>query len=200
MFQRNRAVFLAQYRSCSGIVSPGPGVPEPDRWQKMNVRALGRVIRDADSNQNILGRALRVLHHHVEIAVFREHAGIDQLKFWAPFVTSAVLFYKLCVRKCGVRVLVEVLHVGVSGCAVEVEVALLDVLSVVSLVARQAKEPLLQDGITEIPHSHGKADVLMTVADAGDTVLIPAVRSGSGVIVGEVLPSVAMRAIVLANG
>jgi hypothetical protein len=43
------------------------------------------------------------------------------------------------ISECGVRILVQVLHVGVSRCAVEVEVALLDVLSMVAFVAVRPK-------------------------------------------------------------
>src|SRR5438128_1473144 len=40
----------------------------------------------------------------------------------------------------------------------------------------------------------------MTVADTSNPVLVPAVRSGSGVVVREVFPGIAIWTIVLANG
>src|SRR5215470_15124446 len=39
----------------------------------------------------------------------------------------------------------------------------------------------------------------MTVANAGDSILVPAVGPGSGVVVGQVFPRVAVRAVVFAN-
>ena len=83
--------------------------------------------------------------------------------------------------------------------AVEIEVILLDVLAVVAFVAGQAEEALLQDRIAPVPQSERKADLLMAIADAGDAVLIPAIGSGTRVIVRKVLPGGAVRAVVLAN-
>src|SRR5439155_25851258 len=93
-----------------------------------------------------------------------------------------------------------ILHVGVRGSAVEVEITLLDILAVVTLVARQPEDPLLQDRVAAVPHGDRKANVLVTVADAGDAVLIPAIGSGSRLIVRKVFPGVAIRAVVLADG
>src|SRR5262245_50826387 len=39
----------------------------------------------------------------------------------------------------------------------------------------------------------------MTVADSGNAIFIPAIRLGTGMIVGQVLPSVASFAVVLTN-
>ena len=73
---------------------------------------------------------------------------------------------------------------------VEVVVALLHVLAVISLVAGQAEQPLLQDRIASVPERQREADLLMPVADAGDAVLVPAVRPRARMIVGKVLPCV----------
>ena len=85
------------------------------------------------------------------------------------------------------------------GGAVQIVVALLNVLAMIALVARQAEEPLFQDRIAPIPHGDGEADVLMPVADSRDTVLVPPVGSGSRVIVRKILPGVAIRAVVLSD-
>jgi len=87
----------------------------------------------------------------------------------------------------------------VSRRAVEVEVVFLDVLAVVAFVAGRAEDPLFQDGIAPIPQRQGKADVLVTVADAGDAVFVPAVRPRAGMIVGEIFPGGPIRAVVLAD-
>src|SRR5215467_2551926 len=158
------------------------------------------MIRDTDPNQDVFRRSLGVLHRNVEVAIFGEDTGIRQLEFRAAFVPATVLFDKLRVRKGGVRVLVKVFHVGVSRSAVEIEIALLDILSMVAFVAGQTKEPFLKNGIAPVPQGHCKADVLMTVADARDSILVPAVRPRSRVVMREVLPGVAIWAVVLANG
>ena len=49
------------------------------------------------------------------------------------------------------RILVQILHVGVRRCAIEIEVVFLDVLAVIPLIAGQPEQTLLQDGITFVP-------------------------------------------------
>src|SRR3954470_13355215 len=83
--------------------------------------------------------------------------------------------------------------------AVEVVIALLDVLAMISLVAGKTEEPLLQDRIAPIPHRDREADVLVTVADAGNAVLVPAVCARPCVIVRQIFPSVTVRSVVLAH-
>src|SRR5581483_7059090 len=94
------------------------------------------------------------------------------------------------------RVLVQELHIGMRGRAVEIEVILFYVLAMISFVAREAKEPLLQNRIALIPQR--KAHSLPAIADAGETVLIPAIRSGTGVVVRQVFPGVSISAVVFA--
>ena len=114
-------------------------------------------------------------------------------------VPPAVLFHQLRVWKRSLRVLVQVLHVGMRGGAVQIVVTLLNVLSMIALIARQAEEPFFQDRIAPVPHGYGEADVLMPVADSRDTILVPPVGPGSRVIVRKIFPGVAIRAVVLAD-
>ena len=86
------------------------------------------------------------------------------------------------------------------GRAVQVEVVLLDVLTVVPLGPGQAEHPLLQDRVSAVPKRGGEAQVLVDVADAAQAVLVPAVRPRAGVVVGEVSPRLAAGAVVLAHG
>ena len=83
---------------------------------------------------------------------------------------------------------------------VQVEVAFLAVLAVISFVAGEAEEPLLQNRIAPIPHRDREADLLMPVRNARDSVFVPAVGFGASVIVRDIFPSGAVLAIVLAHG
>jgi len=73
---------------------------------------------------------------------------------------------------------------------VEVEVVLLDVLSVVALAVGQAEEALLEDGILAVPEGQGEAEDLTVVRDPCQAVLTPAVGPRPGLIVAEVVPCV----------
>ena len=97
------------------------------------------------------------------------------------------------------RVLVQVLHVRVRRRAVEVEVVLLDVLAVVALAVGQPEGTLLEDRVLAVPQRQREAQHLVVVADAGQAVLAPAVGARPRLVVGEVVPGVAVVAVVLAH-
>src|SRR5262249_26563466 len=84
--------------------------------------------------------------------------------------------------------------------AVEVEVVLLHVLAVVPFAVRETEETLLENGVPAVPEGERKADPLLVVGDAGQSVLPPAVGAGSGLVMSEVVPGVAALAVVLAHG
>src|SRR5262249_38792046 len=73
-------------------------------------------------------------------------------------------------------------------------------LAVVPLQIGQAEHPLLEDRILLVPERQGQADVLMIIAEARQTVLVPAVGTAARVVVGEVVPGVPVGAVVLPDG
>src|SRR5262249_15588683 len=83
--------------------------------------------------------------------------------------------------------------------AVEIEVILFNVFTVIAFTSGEAKQPLLENEILSIPHGEGKADHLMAVRDTCNAVFIPAVRFRSRVIVREVVPCGAVSAVVFAD-
>src|SRR5271163_1580354 len=98
----------------------------------MQERGLGASIADADFNQQIVGRRLRVFNKNIEIAIVVENAGVQQLVFLFIARALAIGLDEVVVRIGALRVLVEILHVGVCGSAVEVEVVLLYVLAMIT--------------------------------------------------------------------
>src|SRR4030095_1139138 len=117
-----------------------------------------------------------------------EHAGVEQLVLRRAPATPPVLLQEIPIRKGGLRILVEVLHVGMGRRGVEVEVALLDVLAVIALRPGEAEQPLLQDGIAPVPERPREAEALVVVRDARDTVLAPAIGPRARVVVRQILP------------
>src|SRR4030095_9790665 len=93
-----------------------------------------------------------------------------------------------------------ILHVGMRRRGVQIEVALLDVLAVVALRPAEAEEPLLQDGIVPVPERPREAEALVVVRDPRDAVLAPAIGPRARVVVRQVLPGIAVAAVVLAHG
>src|SRR6185312_14751364 len=56
------------------------------------------------------------------------------------------------------------------------------------------------DRVTPVPQREPETEPLLDVAESGQAVLAPPVRSGSGVVVREVCPGLAVGAVVLPNG
>jgi hypothetical protein len=178
---------------------PRPGVPEPERREHVDPRGLGPAVVDRDADQDVFRAFLGVLEEHVEVSVVIEHAGVDQLVLELLPRPAPVRLHEVRVRKLLLRVLEEVLHVRVRGGRVDVEVVLLDVLAVVSLAVREPEEALLQDGVPLVPEGEGEAEALLLVRDPAEAVLAPAIGTRPGLIMAEVVPRVAVRAVVLAD-
>ncbi len=96
------------------------------------------------------------------------------------------------------RIFVQVLHIGMSGCAIEVKVIFLDVLTVVSLTICQSEHTLLENRVISIPQCHAKAKQLMVIADTCETILTPVIGARPGLVMSEVVPGVPILTVVFA--
>src|SRR5581483_6214680 len=192
------------HRRLRGILAPlastRPGVPEPQRRQQMQRRGIGAAIGHGDPDQHIVRRGLRVLRRHIEVAALVENAGIDQLILGIVAGAAAILGDQLVVRIRALGILVERAHVGVRRRVLEVVVALLHVLAMIALGPREAEESLFENRIMPIPERHREAQAALPVAGAEETGFTPAVGATPGVIVWDIVPDVAVRGVVLANG
>ena len=177
--------------------SGSPGVAEPEGGQQMEGCLARAAVMHGDLHQDILRGRLRVLHEDVEVAVAVEYPGIDELVLQVIPVALPVRLHKVVVRERGLRILVEVLHVGMRRGVVQVVVILLHVLPVVPLAIGQAEEPFFEDGIGTVPEAQGKTEELGVVGDAGDPVFPPPVGAGPGLIVREVGPGIAVLPVIL---
>lgn len=139
------------------------------------------------------------LDEHIPVTIFIEDTSIHELVFWLLPVPALVLRDQLFVREPSLRVLVEVLHVGVRGRGVEVVVELLDIFTVVSLMASNTEKTLLEDGILAIPERKTKAETLVVIRHACHSVFTPSVSARSRMLVREVGPSVSVCRVVFAN-
>jgi hypothetical protein len=84
--------------------------------------------------------------------------------------------------------------------AVEIEVILLDVLSVIALAVGQTEDPFLDDRVRAVPEGEREAKNLPVVRDAGQAVLAPSVGAGARLVMAEVVPGVAGVAVVFPDG
>src|SRR5260370_30587629 len=105
---------------------------------------------------------------------------------------------QLVVGESLLRILVQKLHVRVGWRVVEKVVKLLDVLAMVAFLAAKTVEALFENAVLSVPQSDGKADVLVTVADAAEPVFIPPVHPGAGMLVRQVFPGFPVSTVVFA--
>src|SRR5260221_743532 len=79
------------------------------------------------------------------------------------------------------------------------EVAFLHVLAVVAFRRRQAEKTFLQNRIALIRESWGKDEQLIAIANAGDAVFAPTICLAPRQVMRQVIPGVAIGAVVFAN-
>src|SRR5262249_40964772 len=103
------------------------------------------------------------------------------------------------IRKRRLRILVQILQVRVRRRRIQVKVVFLDIFAMIALAVGQSKQALFENRILAIPQRQREAEPLFVVGDSGQAILAPAIGPGAGLVVGEVVPSVAPLAIVLAD-
>jgi hypothetical protein len=97
-------------------------------------------------------------------------------------------------------ILVEEFHVGVCWCRVEIPVEFFDVLAMITLMTSDAKKALLEDVILAVPQRERQTHALAIIGDPGNTIFSPSISPRTCMLVGKVVPSVAVVRIVLSNG
>src|SRR6185437_3253506 len=156
-------------------------------------------IAYADLDEEIFRSPLGIFHEDIEVAISVKDSCIQQLVLHISTIAPLVRLDQIHIRESCLRVLVQVLHVGMRWRAVEVEVVFFGVLSMVGFAVRQSEYAFLENGIFAIPHGHAKAQQLFLIADAGKTILTPVIRTRSGLVMGEIVPGISVLAVVLAN-
>ena len=107
---------------------------------------------------------------------------------------------EIVIRVCRPRIFIQILHVRVRRGRIQVEVVLLHVLPVISLAVGQTEQPFLEDRILAVPQRNREAEQLLLIGDPGESVFAPAISSRARLIVAELIPGVARRAVIFADG
>jgi len=155
-----------------------------------------------DRNKHVHCRRIdpRVLDEDVNVAILVEDSGIDELVFPLMLPPGAIGFDKIRIRNLRLRIFVEHFQVGVGGGGIQVVIELLAIFSVIALRIGKAKETFFEDWITPVPESEGETEPLMVIAEAGESIFAPTVRTAARLVVGKISPRIAIRAIVLTHG
>src|SRR5271156_4370356 len=182
------------------LISPVPAISKPNRREQMQAGRIGSAIPGGNANQNILEIRFGILHENVEVTVVPKDSGIDQLVLGVFAGSLAVFNQKLLVWKFALWVFVHIFQVRAGRRSIKVVVILFYILAVIPFPVVKPKKALFEDRIFLIPHGQRKTDVLVTVAETGDAVFAPAVGPGTGVIVRQIVPGIAIRAVIFADG
>ena len=86
-----------------------------------------------------------------------------------------------------------------SRCAIKIEVVLLYVFAVIAFAVRQPEKAFFQDRIFAVPQAQSKAEILLVVGNSREAIFSPAVRPRPGLIVSEIVPSIAILAVIFSN-
>src|SRR4051794_3690600 len=157
-----------------------------------------RVAR-LDVDHDVVGLGLGELDRDVPIAVLVEYARVEQFELGLVVPSFLVLGDEARIRELRLRIQVPPLHPRMRRSAVLVEPVLLDVFAVVALRPGQPEEPFFEHRVASVPERERQAQRLRVVTDPGEAVLVPTVRTRSGLIVGERAPHITVRAVVLTN-
>src|SRR5271163_459806 len=165
----------------------------------MQFGRLWPAVGCGDPYQNVIRAVFGIFHKDVEVSIFVEDPSVKQFILHVVPGTTSVRIYQIGVGKRRVWVLVEILHVGVCRCAVEVKVVLLHILAMVALAVGQPKQSLLENWILAVPQGQREAKVLFVIGNAGDAIFAPTIGARTGMIMGEKIPGVSPLAIILAD-
>src|SRR5690606_32940674 len=123
----------------------------------MDRRGFRPAVYGRDLNANIVGIGLCIFDKKIKIAVFVKNAGVDEFEFIVGFCPACVLFVKQFIGRFGLRVFVEVFHMGMRRRVVQIVIAFLYVFAVIALRPAQAEEAFLEDRIVSVTKRYGKA-------------------------------------------
>ena len=178
---------------------PGPAIAEPQRRQHVQLVRLGSGIADAKTQTKVARRGLGVVGGDLPVAVVVEDAGVEQLELALLPGASRALLAQPLIRKFRLRVVIAPAQPRGGRRGVEVPPVFLGVLAVIALAVAQAEDALFQERVATVPERQRETQPLIDVADAGESVLVPAVGARAGMIVREVVPGIALGAVVLAH-
>ena len=179
---------------------PSPSVPKPKRRQHAARGRIRTPIDYRDPAENVVRVCFGILDLHVKIAVVSEHPGIQQFILEIVMAAFAVLGHQLGIGERRLGILVKHFHEAVGRSAVQIEIIFFDILAVISLGAGQPEHAFLEDRIASVPQRQGKTDILVAIADPGDTVFAPAEGPAAGVVVGKLIPGIAIGAVIFTHG
>ena len=164
--------------------------------QCVGVRAR---VGHLDAHQQVIGVSLGIVHLDDPVPALVEDPGVEQLIFGLQPAARPVLVDEVFIGERGLRIVIPPPVPRMARNRVQVPPVVLDVLAVIALRPGQPERPLLQDRIPAVPQRQAQAQPLLHIAEPGQAILAPPVSARPGVIMRQVIPRLAIRAVVLAH-
>jgi hypothetical protein len=128
-----------------------------------------------DLDQDVLWGLFGVFDEEIKIAVVIKNAGVEQFVLKVIGGTLAICLDQIIVGIGRLRIFVQLLHIGMGGGAVQVEIVFLNIFAMIAFAVGQAKQPLFEDGIATVPQGQGKAELLLVIGQTGQPVFAPVI-------------------------
>ena len=103
------------------------------------------------AHKNVFDPGFGIFDKHVKITPLIKDSRVEQLEFRIVLSPASALTDKLLIGKSSLRVLVQGFHVGMGRRRIEVEIVLLDILSVITFEPGETKHPFFEDRIAAVP-------------------------------------------------
>ena len=183
-----------------GRVPPRPGIPKGNGGQNCNGCILFSPVVHRHADEHVLLIGLGVLHKNIEVLILIEDTRVHDLVLGLIFTPAGVFLPYFLVGKQILGILVEHFHVGMRGGTIQVIVHFLHVLAMVGLSVGKAKDSLFQHFVLMVPECERQADMLLAIRETANSLLAPAVGFGARHLVGNVVPGIAIPAVILPHG
>ena len=165
-------------------------------WQDVERCRAWATVDGCDADAHILRISLGILDGNIKISVLGENSRIEQLVFQTTAGAGAIYIHQVFVGVLRMRVLVEIPHVGVSWRVIGVKIVLFDVFAVIAFAAGHSEKAFFQNRVFPVPECRCHAENLVTVANPGNAVFSPPVSLAACQVVGKVVPSGSIRAVI----
>src|SRR5207302_6911756 len=127
------------------------------------------------------------------------NSRVHQLKLRCISSPAPVLRDEPPVRELSLRIFVERLQIGSGRGGIQIKIFLLHVLAMVAFRTGQTEKPLLENRITAIPEGQRKANPALTISDAEQSILSPAISPTSGMVMGKMMPGIPVGRVIFAD-
>ncbi len=170
-------VFFLIQRRFGQTRCPRPGITKPECRQYSQICRFRATVDSTDPDQNVFRISLGIFYKNIEIPVFIENPGIQQLVLrflpGTPFAGSNQIFVGIS----SLRIFVEVLQIAVGGSGIQVKIIFFDVFPVVALQIGHAKQAFFQHRIVPVPQCQCETKQLPVIADTCQAIFPPAVST-----------------------